>query len=266
MIQSLHTHTTFCDGKDSAENMVLSAIKKGLKSYGFSGHSPVGNECWAMNNEDVKEYIKEINRLKEKYKNEIEIFLGIEGEHVSKLPEYDFDYIISSVHCVEKKGAFLWVDADKTTFKKNINDYYNGDAYKYVKEYYNDIVEASKLGDILGHFDVICKFNKENDLFDEHSETYLNIAKSALIECIKNDIIIEVNTGAIERGYLDRVYPAPYLLNVIKENKGKIIITADAHNVNAIDFYYDETVKLLKNYGFTKQMLLTKNGFIEVDI
>ena len=35
----LHTHTSFCDGKNSPEEMVRSAVEKGFDVLGFSGHS-----------------------------------------------------------------------------------------------------------------------------------------------------------------------------------------------------------------------------------
>ena len=38
--QDLHTHTTYCDGQHTTEEMVLAAINKGMKRIGFSGHSP----------------------------------------------------------------------------------------------------------------------------------------------------------------------------------------------------------------------------------
>ena len=37
--QNLHTHTTFCDGKDTPEELIEAAIAKGFDSIGFSGHS-----------------------------------------------------------------------------------------------------------------------------------------------------------------------------------------------------------------------------------
>ena len=37
--QCLHTHSILCDGKDTLEEMVLTAIEKGFDSIGFSGHS-----------------------------------------------------------------------------------------------------------------------------------------------------------------------------------------------------------------------------------
>lgn len=264
MIQNLHTHTTFCDGKHTAEAMVLSAIKKGLKSIGFSGHAPIENENWTMKN--IPEYVLEINRLKEKYSSDIEIFLGLESEFLCEYPQYNYDYIISSVHGLKRGEKFLWVDADKKTVEDNLAEFYNGNVYEYIQEYYDLVVEASKKGDILGHFDLITKFNQEQDIFAESDNKYLEIAKKSLVKCIKNNIIIEINTGAMERGYLNRFYPAPYLLQTILENNGKIIINSDAHNENAIDFYYCESVKILKEIGFEKQMRLTKNGFVEVNL
>ena len=38
-LSNLHTHTHFCDGKDSPEEMVQAAIRAGFVSLGFSGHS-----------------------------------------------------------------------------------------------------------------------------------------------------------------------------------------------------------------------------------
>lgn len=56
MRQNLHTHTTFCDGKNTAEEMILAALELGMDSLGFSGHSPLEGECWAMDPADVPRY------------------------------------------------------------------------------------------------------------------------------------------------------------------------------------------------------------------
>ncbi len=38
MLANYHTHTTYCDGKNTPEEIVLCAIEKGFTSIGFSGH------------------------------------------------------------------------------------------------------------------------------------------------------------------------------------------------------------------------------------
>lgn len=74
-----HTHTIFCDGSDTAENMVRAAIARGFKTAGFSGHSPLPFEAdWCMTPEGEQEYIKTVEALKAKYAGQIDILTGIE--------------------------------------------------------------------------------------------------------------------------------------------------------------------------------------------
>ena len=74
-----HTHTLFCDGKASAEEMIQAAIGEGFVSLGFSGHSPLPYENdWAMKEEDLPLYLKTLADLGEKYQDKIEIVSGIE--------------------------------------------------------------------------------------------------------------------------------------------------------------------------------------------
>ena len=61
---NLHSHTTFCDGKNSAEEMVVSAIDHGFDVFGFSGHSYTPfDESYCMSLSGTVEYRKEIERL-----------------------------------------------------------------------------------------------------------------------------------------------------------------------------------------------------------
>lgn len=71
-----HTHTTFCDGTDSAEAVVQEAIRKGFTHLGFSGHMDPGV---AM---DFEAYATEISRLQAAYRGQIEILRGAELDNV----------------------------------------------------------------------------------------------------------------------------------------------------------------------------------------
>lgn len=52
-----HTHSTFCDGKDTPEEMVLEAIRLGCPEIGFSGHSYTDfDETYCMSIEGTKQY------------------------------------------------------------------------------------------------------------------------------------------------------------------------------------------------------------------
>ena len=79
MLANFHTHSTFCDGKNSIEEVVLSAIEKDFDVIGFSGHGYTDFDLtYCM--KDVDGYISEVSRIKEKYKNKIEVYLGVEED------------------------------------------------------------------------------------------------------------------------------------------------------------------------------------------
>ena len=84
----LHLHTVYCDGRNTPEEMVVSAIDKGFACIGFSGHSFVSFDpgC-GMDDRAVAAYRKEILTLKETYKDRIRIFCGIELDSYSDIPE-----------------------------------------------------------------------------------------------------------------------------------------------------------------------------------
>ena len=106
-----HIHTTFCDGTDSAEDIVREAIRKKMKRLGFSGHSyTFFDESYCMSKSGTEEYKAEINRLKEEYRADIDILCGIEQDFYSKEPTDGYDYVIGSVHYIKKNGEYFPVD------------------------------------------------------------------------------------------------------------------------------------------------------------
>ena len=81
ILQNLHTHSTFCDGADSPEEIIETAIDKGFSGVGFSSHSYMHfstGKSMPVNRET--EYKKEISVLKEKYKGKIDIRIALECE------------------------------------------------------------------------------------------------------------------------------------------------------------------------------------------
>ncbi|MBR3330473.1 MAG: PHP domain-containing protein [Mogibacterium sp.] len=95
----LHMHTTYCDGKDTAEAMVLSAIENGLEFAGISGHSfTPHDQSYCMSREGTQQYIEEIRGLKKKYAGSINLLLGTELDRYSDTDLSPYDYYIGSVH------------------------------------------------------------------------------------------------------------------------------------------------------------------------
>ena len=93
MLQDLHTHTTYCDGKNSPEEMVLSAIEKGLDRIGICTHGYTDfDESYCIPHEEYGKFQDEINALKEKYADKIDVLCGVEQDVFSNTETEGFDY------------------------------------------------------------------------------------------------------------------------------------------------------------------------------
>ena len=247
-----HVHTTFCDGKNTAEEMVQSAIGKGLRVLGFSGHAPIQRETtWAMTEKGQEEYCAEILRLKEKYKNEISIHLGVEQDYFSHLPTDRYEYVIGSVHMINKNGAWCDIDHNATLLNHAIELSYNGDYYALCEEYFElaaDVVRKTN-ADIIGHFDLVTKFCDCGVPYDKDNPRYVRAWRSAVDALIKTGKPFEINTGAISRGYRTTPYPHVDILHYIAKNGGCAVLSADTHNKDTIAYRYDLSEALVKETG-----------------
>lgn len=260
---NFHQHTTFSDGKDTPEDVVLSAIDKGFDSIGFSDHSDTCtvDPTYCMKVTDYPSYFAEIKRLKEKYADRIKIYTGIELDYYSEIDRSEFDYVIGSVHYLCVHGVCHPIDHSKAQQETYITTECGGSIAKFAQDYYDQVVRNIEKNrpDIIGHFDVITKFG----LIDETDPEYRHIALSALDRIMKITPVVEMNTGAISRHVRTVPYPAPFILERILENGGDVILGADSHAKDTIDCYFPECVEILKKIGFDHIVKFTENGFIK---
>ena len=239
--KDLHTHSYFCDGKNSPEEMVLAAIEKGLKTIGVVVHSYTQKDSsYCVKKENVKVFQAEMARLKVKYADKIEVLCGVEQDCSSTFSTEGFDYVIGSVHYFEVEGKLYNVDYGREQLKCVVDEVFGGDYYAAVENYFERVkalADKFKL-DIIGHFDLICKFNKDGALFDENHPRFINAFNDALDKLIPLNVPFEINTGAIARGYQDKPYPLLSVYNAIKARGGKFVISSDSHNKDNVAFEY----------------------------
>lgn len=242
MLYNYHTHTVYCDGKNTAEEMVQKAIELGLSEIGFSGHSYTEFDLEpCMTREGTESYKREINDLKEKYKDKIKILLGIEYDYQSKESLDGYDYVLGSVHYIFKNGEYLCVDYSRDCQIDAVNRHYGGDFYSYIEDYYSlvaDLYNKTKC-DIIGHFDLITKYNSDKSLFDVNHPRYIAAWKSAADAILKTPAAVEINTGGIARGYVKTPYPCEEIIDYFKLNGKRMIYSSDCHNKEFLLFGYD---------------------------
>ena len=258
---NFHTHSTFCDGKSTPEEIVKAAIEKGFFAIGFSGHGYTPYDLrYCM--KDTDGYVAQISRLKKRYKGQIQIYTGIEEDAFAPIERSRFDYIIGSCHYYCVDGTYMPIDSNYGYFQKCL-EAFDYDVVRMAEAYYAPFCEYIKRRkpDIIGHFDLITKFDEVEDHIFLQSAEYARTAEEYLHEAIKSGSLFEVNTGAITRGLRKSVYPYENLLHILKKTDTGIILSSDSHQVDTLDGYFDETVKYLKDIGFSGAYTLCDGNF-----
>ena len=267
--QNLHTHTTYCDGTLSPEGMLKAAIEKGCTSIGFSEHSYVPFDFfYSMDPAQEIQYVRDVNELKKKYEGVIEVFLGIEHDYFSDNIPDNLDYSIGTLHYVSADGQFHAVDAGVEHQEALVTEHFGGDYYSLAESYFSVFADIAKKtnADIIGHFDLLTKYNIDGRLFDEAHPRYVDAALSAMNEILKDRNVFEVNTGAMFRVNKPVPYPSPFLLKELSRRGGEVLISSDSHDPDSICYKFPEMQELLKTCGFKHIKRLTKSGFVNIDL
>ena len=269
---SSHGHLANAEGVDNdlvarADGIILytDETRSKIRLYGFSLKSP--NELFGMKEENIEAYRTEVLRLAEAYRDKINIFLGIEQDSFAKkehIPK-GAKYVLGSVHYVEKDGAYIAVDYSTEVLKRGVEGLFGGDFLAYAEAYYEEVSKVhDKTGcDIVGHIDLLTKFNEQEYLIDVNHPRYKNAALAAAESLARKGLIFEINTGAISRGLRTTPYPTEEILRVIREAGGKITYSSDCHIASTIDCAFEESVALAKKSGFKSFMKLSDKGFYE---
>ena len=266
MLSNLHTHTIFCDGQSPAEEMVQKAIEKGFVSLGFSGHAYTPFELTSCM-KDEQGYINEINRLKKVYKGQIEIYLGTEEDAFALIDRSKYEYIIGSLHFLKINGKILPIDIGNE-YMQRCFEAFNKNAERMAECYYSTFTDylMKRRPDVVGHFDLIKKYDEVSEPIFLGNKKHDEIAKSFLRTIASKGFLFEVNTGAIARGYRTLPYPSADLLHVLKAERADITLTSDCHNADYLDCYFDETKHILYDIGFRETVILCNNKFTKIPL
>ena len=267
MLTDYHVHTKYSDDSEyPMEEVVRDAIALGLSEICFTDHVDYGikrdwddprgveyrrggpgePERMPVVNVNYPEYAAEFGRLKEKYKDQITLKMGMEfGMQTHTIPQYEklfsaypFDFIILSVHQVEDK-EFWTQDFQKGRTQEEYNLRYYEEILELVRRYHNYSV--------LGHLDLISRYDKAGYFpFEKIRPIVTEILKTV----IADGKGIEINTSSHRYGLRD-LTPSRDILRLYRDLGGEVItIGSDSHKKEHLGAFVRETMDEMKALGF----------------
>jgi histidinol-phosphatase (PHP family) len=234
------------------ENMILSAIDKGLTNISFTEHMDYGypylegEEGIFDLNTDA--YLYELLTMRAKYEDKIRVGFGVElGLDLDEVrnnaiyaKSHEFDLIIASIHTVDKVDPY---------YPEYFKDKTEEEAYGlYFTRMYENLLKFENF-DVLGHIDYIVRYGPNKDE-NYRYEVYKDTIDSILKYLVEHEKGLEINTAGLRKG-LKQVHPYLDVLKRYKELGGEIVtVGSDAHGVDAIASNFDKAEEALKECGF----------------
>lgn len=248
-----HLHTPYCGhAHGNIAEYIESAIENGLKVICFTDHlyryylsrsQRRRYWDWGMNATRLEKYASEVLNLKSIYSKDIEIHLGLEVDYIEGaedllhpvIEDYNFDFILGSIHCIPSLG---W---------KHISKYTEEVPLKKFELYFKAIEKAidSGLFDSIAHPDFIWRYAKWPA--DSNLQIFKMIDRIAQ-KATESNVCLEINSNA----YLwSRMYHIPggdpfnVLLDSIRDHSTRITIGSDAHQPSAVAKSFRDIKSLL---------------------
>jgi len=252
MKKNYHTHHELCrHAKGTAEDYVKKAIEANLEVLGFSDHAPsaVITHDQRMRFDELETYLEDVETMKRKYKNQIEIHTGLEIEYLDSNHEYYRDlgrkveYFILGQHYIRPED-------EKSRLRGSVGLKKGEDIINYAKS----VKRAIETGmfNLVAHPDI---YLSSYPRFDEVAEEAANIIIDA---AIKNDVPLEFNANGTRRGIViseagtHYKYPRKEFWDIAVEKGAKAILSADAHHPDQLgDKAIEESEALIKDWGVT---------------
>ncbi len=257
----LHTHNIFCDGKQDINTLVNSAIFQGVTQMGVSSHAPIKfSNKWNMNIDMLENYLSEIEKAKQLYGSQIEIFTSLEIDYIpNQSYEFDFfreklplDYTIGSIHLVAHpvNGELWFIDGDKRICVENMNRIFEGDVQFAVSTFFAQTREMlkSQQPDIIGHLDKVIM--NTADFFDVNEAWCQTEIDKTLAVIKQSGTIVEANTRGIYKGKWNDSFPSKAILKKCFMLDIPVTISSDAHHSDELLLAYAETRAMLKSIGY----------------
>ncbi len=275
-LTNYHSHCSFCDGRAPLEDFVREAIRQGFSSYGVSSHAPLPfSTHWSMDYSDIPDYLEEFQTIREKYKERIELYVGLEIDYLNEeshpavplFRDLPLDYRIGSVHLLyDNRGEVVDIDCNPQRFAEIVDNHFSGDLDRVIRLYYERYLRLMEFGafDILGHADKM-HYNAScyrPGLLDEPG--YIRFMDNYIDTIARKGYLLEINTKAWQK--LGTFFPNQRYFRKIREAGIPVVVNSDAHYPELINAGRYDALMALKEAGYTHVMELHQGIWKEMPV
>lgn len=245
-----------------------SAKQKRIEGFGISEHAyhfyqtaDILQNPWVNERRyyDMEDYV---NLFHQAWNHQIDVKMSIEmdytpGKHREMkrfIDNYDFDYVIGSIHWVGDFGIDL-AEYRKEWDRRDVKEVYQG--------YFDQVVTLaqSNLFDIVGHLDLVKIFkyvpNDEEFLLEQYERATDALAQSKTC--------VEISTAGLRKP-VGELYPDKRLLQKCFDKDIPIVLSSDAHFPEHVGADFDQAIALAKEVGYKSLMTFSKGERKEVPI
>jgi len=260
-LNDYHVHTFRCGHAGGASrDFVRRAIERGLVEMAFTDHVPLyflpesqRDPRLAMREDQLDEYVAEVQDLRREFAGAIEVRLGLEADYAEgfeeelerRLARADWDLVLGSVHWV----AGGWIDDPATSPPRFAAE--GTDAL--YDEYYRLLAKAAGTGffDVLTHFDLPKKHGHRPERPREDAEN------RAIEAARRAGCAVEVSSAGLRKP-VKEAYPEPRLLSRIVAAGVPITFSSDAHAPAEVGWGFEKTLALAREAGATEFVTIEK--------
>ncbi|KIW32791.1 uncharacterized protein PV07_04312 [Cladophialophora immunda] len=270
---SHHSHSgQFCadHARDSLEDVVQTAISKNMSVFALTEHMPRHEQdrypgelnTLEMHFANEAAYVAEALRLRQKYKDRIELPLGFEGEWIrpesedlikQSLDRHPYDFFVGSVHHVHT----IPIDYDHAMYH-DARAKAGGTDERIFEDYFDAqfaMLQALR-PPVVGHFDLIrLKSDDPNQSFKRMKGVWARISRN--LDCIaRYGGILEINSSAVRKGMAEP-YPQGEICQAALERDIRFCLSDDSHGVDQIAHSYSHVLDFLQKVGISSVTFLS---------
>lgn len=244
-VHSFRSH----DGKASIADHCARAVELGLDELGFSEHKDFDPADPVVNHFDYDAYMREIEAARQEWGDRLTIRAGVEIDYqrwfedriAAYLDTHDFDFVLGSVHYVDRVMIMTPEYHRNRTRQQAYADYFQA---------VRDSVDCG-LFDIMSHLEYANR--RGLAAWGPYDPAAFHEDLEALFaRMIARNMPLEINTAGLHQG-LGVTYPTAQTVALYARQGGtQLSIGSDAHHPNQLAHAYTAAVQIALDNGLTQ--------------